>query len=134
MHGRHIVCVGFSDWNNELLTNEQHLLVRLARTNRVLFVESLGLRRPQMAGKDLQRIARRLVRGVAPPRAIDGLHVLAPLVLPLHGNPAARRANAEILPRLVARAVRQLGMRDVLLWSFVPQAEVLLEPLAPAKV
>jgi glycosyltransferase involved in cell wall biosynthesis len=132
--GRDVVCVGFSDWNGELLTNEQHLLVRLARDNNVLFVESLGLRRPQVAGKDLRRIARRLVRGVQPPRAVDGLHVLSPLVLPVHDRPAAVRLNAQILPRLVASATRRLGMRDPILWSFVPQAEVLLDRLRPSKV
>jgi glycosyltransferase involved in cell wall biosynthesis len=79
-------------------------------------------------------MARRLRRGVAPPRAVDGLHVLSPLVLPLHGNALARRLNGLILPRLVRQATRRLGMRDVVLWSFVPQAEVLLDPLRPARV
>jgi glycosyltransferase involved in cell wall biosynthesis len=132
--GRDIVCVGFSDWNGELLTNEQHLLVRLAEHNNVLFVESLGLRRPQVAGKDLRRIARRLVRGVQPPRAVDGLHVLSPLVLPVHDRPAAVRLNAQILPRLVTAATRRLKMHDPVLWSFVPQAEVLLDRLRPSTV
>ena len=132
--GRDIVCVGFSDWNGELLTNEQHLLVRLAKDNNVLFVESLGLRRPQVAGKDLRRIARRLVRGVQPPRPVDGLHVLSPLVLPVHDRAAAVKLNAQILPRLVTAATRRLGMREPVLWSFVPQAEVLLERLQPSTV
>jgi glycosyltransferase involved in cell wall biosynthesis len=134
LQGRDIVCVGFSDWGKDLLTNEQHLLVRLAADNRILFVESLGLRRPQVAGRDLRRIARRLVRGVMPPRAVDGLHVISPLVLPLHDRAWARRFNAKVLPWLVARAARRLGFRDVVLWSFVPQAEVLLDALDPATV
>ena len=78
------MCVGFADWDTELWTNQHHLMSRLARENRVLFVESLGLRRPQLAGRDIARIVRRLRRGLAPPRAVDGLHVLSPLVLPLH--------------------------------------------------
>ena len=132
--GRDIVCVGFSDWANELQTNEQHLLRRMAPDNRILFVESLGLRRPQVASRDIRRVGRRLVRGLQPPRAVDGLHVLSPLVLPYHGNSAIRRINAEILPRLVVGAVKRMGLRDVLLWSFVPQAEVLLDALRPATV
>lgn len=132
--GRDIVCVGFSDWGKDLLTNEQHLLVRLAAENRILFVESLGLRRPQIARRDLKRIARRLVRGLMPPRSVDGLHVISPLVLPLHSSGWARRFNAWVLPRLVTRATRRLGFRDMVLWSFVPQAEVLLDALDPAVV
>lgn len=134
LRGRDIVCVGFSDWGKDLLTNEQHLLVRLAAENRILFVESLGLRRPQVAGRDIKRILRRLVRGVMPARAIDGLHVISPLVLPIHDKRWAQRFNAFVLPRLVRRATRRLGFRDVVLWSFVPQAEVLLEQLAPETV
>jgi glycosyltransferase involved in cell wall biosynthesis len=107
---------------------------RMARRNRVLFVESLGLRRPQLAGRDVRRVARRLRRGLAPPRAVDGLHVLSPLVLPLHGRPWARALNARLLPAQVARAARRLGLRRPLLWSYVPQAEALLEALDPSQV
>ena len=60
------MCVGFADWDTELWTNQHHLMSRLARDNRVLFVESLGLRRPQLAGRDIARIGRRLRRGLAP--------------------------------------------------------------------
>ncbi len=131
---RNIVCVGFADWDTELWTNQHHLMSRLERENRVLFVESLGLRKPQLAGRDLSRIWRRLRRGFAPPRAIDGLHVISPLVLPLHGSRIARAVNARLLPALVRRAARRLGMRRPILWAYVPQAEVLLDALAPSLV
>jgi glycosyltransferase involved in cell wall biosynthesis len=132
--GRDIVCVGFADWDTELWTNQHHLMSRLARENRVLFVESLGLRKPQLAGRDVSRIWRRLRRGFAPPRAIDELHVISPLVLPLHGSRVARALNARLLPALVRRATRRLGMRRPILWAYVPQAEVLLDALDPSLV
>lgn len=134
VRGREIVCVGFADWDMELWTNQQHLMSRLARENRVLFVESLGLRQPQVAAKDLKRIVRRLRRGVAPPRAVDGLHVLSPLVVPLHRFAAVRALNARLLPWLVRRAVRRLGFERPILWAYVPQAEALLDVLDPSLV
>jgi glycosyltransferase involved in cell wall biosynthesis len=134
LHGRDIVCVGFADWDTELWTNQHHLMSRLARENRVLFVESLGLRRPQLAGRDLARIWRRLRRGLGPPREADGLHVLSPLVLPLHGSRLARALNARLLPALVRRAARRLGLQRPILWAYVPQAESLIETLAPSLV
>jgi glycosyltransferase involved in cell wall biosynthesis len=134
LRGRDIVCVGFADWDTELWTNQHHLMSRLARENRVLFVESLGLRRPQLAGRDLARIARRLRRGIAPPRAVDGLHVLSPLVVPLHGNRLVRALNGRLLPALVRRAAGRLGLRQPILWAYVPQAEVLIEALKPSLV
>ncbi|MGD0453278.1 MAG: glycosyltransferase [Solirubrobacteraceae bacterium] len=134
LRGRDIVCVGFADWDTELWTNQHHLMARLARENRVLFIESLGLRQPQLAGRDLARIARRLRRGLAPPRAVDGLHVLSPLVLPFHRSRLVRALNARLLPALVRRAARRLGMSAPILWAYVPQAEVLIDALGPSLI
>ena len=134
LRGRDIVCIGFSDWHTDLLTNQQHLLVRAAKENRVLFGESLGLRRPQLAARDLRRIGRRLASALEPVREVDGLHVLSPLVLPLHSNELLRTLNAALLRQYVGRTVAKLKLRDLLLWSFVPQAEALIDLLEPAQI
>lgn len=134
LHGRDIVCVGFADWGTDLWTNQHHLMHRLAARNRVLFVESLGLRRPQLAGRDISRIVRRLRSGLRPPREVDGLHVLSPLVIPMHGNAALRAINAKLLRALVRRATRRLGMSKPILWAYVPQAETLVQTLEPSLV
>lgn len=138
--GRDIVCVGFNDWASELWTNQHHLMARFATHNKVLFVESLGLRRPTLAGRDVRRMARRLNHGLRRPRpvAAPGTHgtlrVVSPLVLPAHANRLARRINAFALPRLVGRAAAQVGIREPILWAYVPQAELLLDRLAPSLV
>ena len=134
LSGRDIVCVGFADWQTDLKTNQHHLMSRLARDNRVLFVESLGLRQPQLSSRDVRRILRRLRRGVAPPRKVDGVNVLSPLVVPLHRFGAVRALNARLLPWLVGRAARKLGMSSPILWSYNPQAEVLIDVLQPSLV
>jgi glycosyltransferase involved in cell wall biosynthesis len=135
LRGRDIVCVGFADWDNDVWTNQHHLMARLAAGNRVLFVESLGLRRPTVSGRDLSRIARRLRRGLAGPRkSADGPWVLSPLVLPFHANRVVRAINARLLPALVRRAMRRVGMGRPILWAYVPQAEALLESLDPEVV
>ena len=96
---------------------------RLARSNRVLFLESLGLRQPRLAGRDLRRMARRVQRAAAGPRAVDGLHVLSPLVIPIHGRRRIRALNARLLRAQVGRAARALGFERPVLWSYVPQAD-----------
>jgi glycosyltransferase involved in cell wall biosynthesis len=132
LEGRDIVCLGFGEWDAELWTNQQHLMARLGRRNRVLFVESLGLRKPRLAGRDLRRMARRVERAAAGPRSVDGLHVLSPLVIPIHGRPRIRALNARLLRAQVGRAARALGLDRPLLWSYVPQAEWLVETLEPS--
>lgn len=134
LQGRDIVCVGFADWDADLWTNQHHLMSRLAARNRVLFVESLGLRRPQLAGRDVRRIGRRLRRGLGPPRAVDGLHVLSPLVIPVHDRPRLRALNERLLALQVRRAARGLGLRRPLLWGYVPQAGWLAGALEPERV
>ncbi len=134
LQDRDIVCVGFADWDTELWTNQHHLMSRLARENRVLFVESLGLRQPQLARRDIRRVGRRLRRGIAPPRQADGLHVLSPLVVPLHRFALVRALNRRLLPLLVRRAIKRLGLQRPILWGYVPQAEALLDALDPALV
>ena len=131
LEGRDIVCIGTADWATELPINQHQLMGRLAETNRVLFVESLGLRRPQLASRDLRRIGRRLARGLRGARRIDGLYVLAPLVIPFHGSAAARALNRRLLRIQVGRAARRLGMSRPILWAYAPQAEVLRDTLDP---
>lgn len=134
--GRDVVCVGFNDWDGEEWTNQHHLMSRLAaRGSRVLFIESLGLRRPSLgSGRDLRRMARRLRRGLRPPRQCDGVTVVSPLVLPLHAHGAVRALNARLLRTSVRRAAQSLGFRRPVLWAYVPQAEMLLDALDPEVV
>ena len=134
IEGRSIVCLGFGEWDAELWTNQQHLMSRLAKDNRVLFLESLGLRRPRLAGTDLSRMARRLRKALAGPCSVDGMHVLSPLVIPLHGRRGIVRLNAWLLRLQVRRAVRKLGIERPLLWSYVPQAEWLVDTLEPVGI
>lgn len=134
LEGRDIVCVGTADWQTELPINQHQLMGRLAARNRVLFVESLGLRRPQLASRDLRRIGRRLARGLRGVRSSGAVHVLSPLVLPLHGSAAVRSLNRRLLRLQVGWAARRLKMRRPLLWAYAPQAEELLDVLDPEQV
>jgi glycosyltransferase involved in cell wall biosynthesis len=134
LEGRDIVCLGFGEWDAELWTNQQHLMARLARRNRVLFLESLGLRQPRLAGPDLRRMARRVERAAAGARSVDGLHVLSPLVIPVHGRPRINALNVRLLRAQVGRAARAVGLERPLLWSYVPQAEWLVETLQPSAI
>lgn len=133
---RDFVCVGFNDWDNEVWTNQHHLMSRLAGSgSRMLFIESLGLRRPSLgSGRDLRRMARRLRRGLSTPRAHGGVIVLSPLVLPLHSNRLVRWLNVRLLRVRVASVASRLGFERPVLWGYVPQAEVLVDTLDPELV
>ena len=118
--GRDIVCIASSSWDS-MWVNSQHLMSRLARANRVLYVNNTGLRMPGPSAADLRKIALRLwnfARGVRPTR--ENVHVVAPLVVPLHGVPAIERLNGEILARYLRHYLKKLGMKRPILWIFLP--------------
>lgn len=121
--GRDILLVSSDDYEAGLKTSKHQLTARLARDNRVLFIESVGLRRPTASAKDVGRIRQKLRRCCEGPRAVDDhLWILTPLAIPLHDQRWARAFNAWFLSYQVRRAARRLGFRETLLWMFLPSA------------
>lgn len=119
-----IVCVSTGDWDAPLWTNKQHLMSRLgARGERVLYIDSLGLRAPTTSASDLGRIGRRLrawrptARDVAPGVLRD-----SPLVIPAHGNPRVRRLNGRLLRSRLRRNERRHRLDDAIVWAYSPPA------------
>ncbi len=113
--------VATADWDNPLWTNKQHLSSRLGEAgHRVLYVESLGLRKPGLSSRDLKRMWRRLRRANQLRSVSPSVWVLSPLVIPLHGLSLMRRVNRWLLGRIVGRALRRIGMTTPVLWTYNP--------------
>ena len=90
-----IVLLSTADWDHPLWTNKQHVACALAAEGeRVLYVESLGLRSVQVKSQDFRRILRRLFLGLRFLRSVrPGIWVLSPLVLPGGSHGLALRLN-----------------------------------------
>jgi glycosyltransferase involved in cell wall biosynthesis len=109
------------DWNEDPTSNH-HVLRELARTRRVLWLNSVATRTPKLSsGRDVKKIVRKLGEFAKGPINVENdLWVFTPLVLPLPHSAVARRINQQIL-RATIRALRlRLGMRDFHLWTFLP--------------
>ena len=121
--GRDILLVSSDDFEAGLKTSKHQLTARLVERNRVLFIESVGLRRPTASGKDVGRIRKKIARFLAgPQQREENLWVFTPLVIPLHDRAWARRFNAWFMARCIRKVARKLGFRDTLLWMFLPSA------------
>lgn len=121
LRGRDIVCFS-NDWGGDPLS-KTHVMRILARDARVLWVNSLGNRAPRASRADAARIAGKLrgaLRGVV--EVERNVFVLTPLYVPGFGSAAARRANAALVPAQVRAAMRWLGLRRPISWSFLPSA------------
>jgi glycosyltransferase involved in cell wall biosynthesis len=114
--------IAFSkDWDDDLTSNH-HILRQLARSRRVLWLNSVGTRAPSLgSGRDMRRVGRKLREFARGPVNVENdLWVFTPLVLPLPDNRAVRRLNRGILSLTVRRLRRRLGMSEFQLWTFLP--------------
>jgi len=123
LRGRDIVCFS-QDWSGDPLS-KTHLMRILARDNRVLWVNSIGLRTPTASKADVSRALKKLKAFAAPIREVEpNLFVFNPLAVPAYGLGVVRRVNQELLRWQVRRAMRKLGMRRPVNWVFNPAAAV----------
>ncbi len=125
-----VVILSTADYDAPLWTNKQHIGSRLAREVQVLYVESLGLRRPRFNGTDLRRIVRRLRRLLVPVSSAGRggsrphprlLKVVSPIIVPLHGRRPIQMLNRMLLRLQLRRKVRALP-RPRVLWAYTPLA------------
>jgi glycosyltransferase involved in cell wall biosynthesis len=124
MHGRDVVILSSIDWGF-LWQGPQEIATRLAAAgNRVIYVENIGTRAPR-AG-DFHRVADRLrhwARSAASQgmrRADDRLHVCSPVVFPPFGGRLRDAVNRRFLVPSVVRAIRRVGVRNPVIWTFLP--------------
>lgn len=119
-----LLMLGTAEWDAPIATNQHYVARELSRVANLIFVESLGLRRPTLRRADLVRMASRVRKAfgrqeVAPahrPKP-EGADVVSPLVLPVHRAPT-RAINGTLLRRATARWLRSAGPR--VLWTFTP--------------
>jgi glycosyltransferase involved in cell wall biosynthesis len=123
LRDRDIICFS-TDWSGDP-TSKRHIMCRLARDNRVLWVDSIGYRSPRPSARDARRFARKaavIARGCRP--VSRNLWALSPPVVPWHSSAAIRDLNRRLLRTSLRRALSRLEMRDVISWSFLPSSEV----------
>ncbi|HLN26044.1 MAG TPA: glycosyltransferase [Patescibacteria group bacterium] len=133
---RDVVILSTADWDNPFWTNKQHMALKLAeRGHRVLYMDSLGLRRPQATGRDIARLKRRLGRGLAGARWVrPDLWVISPVALPLHGSAAADAVNRRLVALQMRAATKRLGFCKPTVLVYNPMTVDWLDALLPSQV
>jgi glycosyltransferase involved in cell wall biosynthesis len=119
LRGRDIV-VFSNDWDGDPLS-KVHIMRILSRDNRILWVNSIGNRAPKANAHDAKRIVNKLktfTRGIQ--EVEPNLFVLAPLAIPFYGSEAIRAANRQLLRSQVLFAMKRLGFKNPISWSFLP--------------
>jgi len=118
-----IICFA-KDWS-EPATSNNHVMEELARQgHRVLWVNPLAMRTPNLgSAHDVRKIWRKVrgwCRGVQPIH--EKLRVLSPVLVPLPHSRFAQAFNRWFVTKQVRRAARRWGFRQPQLWIFPPNA------------
>ena len=137
---RGIVAFG-EDWGG-LPSSTQHIVGRLALTRDVVWVNSIGMRRPRINRSDFARALAKLNRSAqadwkpleTPEARPDRLTVVNPAAVSWPGNPLARAINRVVLGRQVRGAMEARGLQRPILWTSLPTAVSLVGELGEGPV
>lgn len=111
------------DWDSGLKTSKYHLSVRLAKDNRVFFINSLTLRVPTASKRDAKRVFNKLLKffkGVI--RIRENLFVYTPIVIPFYGSRVARFMNNLLISLQIKMIIRKFDVKAPLVWTFLPNS------------
>ncbi len=133
IEGRNIICFA-NEWHGDP-TSKHHIMRLLSTRNRVLWINSIGLRRPGLGGRDLRRIAGKLRSfSEGAERIHDDLYIFTPVIIPFHRSGIARKINAAVLKTSLDHYIRKLRMRDVIYWSYMPNVSYIIRRMDPRLV
>lgn len=120
--GLSIVYFG-NDWFGENRTSSHHIASRLGAMYTLLYVEVPGLRAPEMNGRDLGKLWRKLRSAVRGPRQIGPhmWHMTLPQI-PFRRSRAVQVLNHRFALFIVRRAMRLLQLHSSVSWFLVPHA------------
>jgi glycosyltransferase involved in cell wall biosynthesis len=126
-----IVCFAGEDWWYHHPHSKNHILKRLARHNRVLFVNSITMGLPSVGGPDFfQRIRRKLwsyLRWLR--KTPEGLWVMTPIIVPLYGSRVARVSNRLLVILQLRLVMLLLRLRHPIVWVAIPTAADIVSSL-----
>lgn len=119
---RDVLLFSTADWDNPFWTNKQHMATQFAKRGyRVLYVDSLGLRRPTLKQRDVSRMGRRVVRALSGMQEVrPGVWRVSPLVLPFQTSGWSRLLNQKFLRAQLHLRLARLGMRRPIIWTYNP--------------
>jgi len=117
------------DWGG-LPSSTQHLIRHLKEERQVVWINSIGLRRPNISFRDARRIWQKLTaRNTQPAPAMaattenePNLTVIHPKTLPAPRCQLERKLARVLLKRQIHPTLQRLGIENPILWTSLPTA------------
>lgn len=113
--------VVFSDDYGRHPSSCQHLIKRFLQRNRVLWVNTIGLRRPTLSTYDVMRSMEKLLEWLRPFRSREeNLWVFAPISLPWNNLGFVRSWNERVAVSQLRKVIQRLDFNQVVSLTTVP--------------
>jgi glycosyltransferase involved in cell wall biosynthesis len=131
LSGESIICFAGEDWWYHFPHSKNHIMKRLARDNRVLFVNSITMGLPSVSNPDFFLKIRRKLRSYLRwlRKVPEGLYVLTPITLPSYNSRFARSLNRFLLFVQLRLVMRLCRIRNPILWVASPTAVDVVDQL-----
>ncbi|WP_343563409.1 glycosyltransferase [Kiloniella sp. b19] len=140
LHENHIEMIVFGeDWGGHP-SSTQHLIKRLLPAHKIVWINSLGLRRPTLSLRDGKRVINKLhamcspldaqvIREVQEQGASDvaPCQIIAPKSISWPGNPLASQFNRLSLKKQIDETIARHNFKRPILWTSLPSAVDALE-------
>ncbi|MGE5363146.1 MAG: glycosyltransferase [Bacteroidota bacterium] len=119
--GRDIIIFG-DDWGRYPSTI-QHIGSVLAQYNRIIWVGSLGLRKPEFSFRDVRRVVEKVI-GVFSGKKNEHQELpvfqVNPFIIPMHNFSVARNFNSRSISRAITEKASQLGFTNPIIITSSP--------------
>jgi len=113
----------FSDDWGRYPSTTQHIAKILSKHNRILWIGSLGLRKPQLNFKDFLRVVEKLKKIFNRPEKSllhERVFFSNPLIIPFHDNAILRKLNNFIINYVVKSRIKKLNFQKPILFTSSP--------------
>lgn len=130
---RSLVVFG-EDWGG-LPSSTQHLIRHLKEDRQVIWVNSIGLRRPQLTMRDARRVWQKLTAGKTTPQPEDkaseasrqpepqhNLTIIHPRTLPAPRTGLERKVARSMLIKQIQPVLKAQAIENPILWTSLPTA------------
>jgi len=127
---KHDLIVFAEDWGG-LPSSTRHLIRHLAKQRKVIWVNSIGLRRPGFVWRDIKRALGKLCGrkstgvnsdDINEETPDDNFHIVYPRTLPAPRSQPGRWLAARLLVSQIRPVIEKAGLHSPILWTSLPTA------------
>lgn len=135
IEGQDILYFSADDWGCGLATSQTHLARILSKKNRILYINSLGLRKPKVNKNDVKRMFSkfsRFTKGIE--QVAENIWVFTPIIIPFHDSELYQEINKKLLVGYINFYLKKLKMKNPLFWAYLPNTVHLIGKFNESKV